>query len=95
MQPFTDIMAQIAALLSITEAAAGVLVSLITILIVMLPVMWATSTRNNPIALWLVIFFILEVFLTAVGLMPIWVISATLAVIALAVALGGTKAIGV
>lgn len=90
MQSLEDVPTWLADAFGITEAAAQVLLSIAVILAVLLPTMYlARGTR--AITIEVVMLFIVECLLVGIGWMPFWVLIATIGVMAMAIALFGTR----
>lgn len=86
-----DIPALLADALGISEATAQVLLSVIVILALLLPTMYLA--RGRAITIQLVMIFLAECLLIGMGWLPYWLLIATIAVMAIAVALLGTRVV--
>lgn len=92
MQSLEDIPGWFADIWSISLESAQVILSLAVILAILLPTMYlARGTRAVTIEI--VMFFLAEALLVGIGWLPFWVMIATVAVMAIAIALLGTKVI--
>ena len=92
MQSFEDIPTWLSDYLGTTLETAQVLLCIVVIVSVILPTMYL-SRGNKSTIIEIVILFLTEVFLVGVGWMPFWVLIATVAVMAIAVAFLGTNVI--
>jgi len=78
--------------MDITLEAAQIILSVAVILAVLLPTMYLSrGTKSTTIEL--VMFFLIESMLVGIGWLPFWVLIATVAVLALAIASLGTKVV--
>ncbi len=76
--------------MNITLEAAQMILSVSVILAILLPIMYlARGTRAVTIEI--VLLFLSEVLLVGIGWLPFWILIATVAVMALAIASFGTK----
>ena len=76
--------------MGISLAAAQVILSIVVILAVLLPTMYlARGTR--AITIEIVMLFLCECLLVGIGWLPFWILIATVAVLAFAIASFGTK----
>ncbi len=92
MQSLEDIPTWFSDTMNISLEAAQMILSVAVILAILLPTMYlARGTR--AITVELVMLFIGEVLLVGIGWLPFWVLIATLAVLALAIASLGTKVV--
>lgn len=90
MQSLEDIPAYFADFMGISLAAAQVILSIVVILAVLLPTMYlARGTR--AITIEIVMLFLCECLLVGIGWLPFWILIATIAVMAIAIAMLGTK----
>lgn len=90
MQSLEDIPAYFADFMGISLAAAQVILSIVVILAVLLPTMYlARGTR--AITIEIVMLFLCECLLVGIGWLPFWILIATVAVLAFAIASFGTK----
>jgi len=78
--------------LVITLEAAQAILSIVVILAVLLPTLYL-SRGSGSFTLTLVMFFLTEAMLVGIGWLPFWLLIATVAVLALAVATLGTGAV--
>ena len=92
MQSLEDIPAYFADFMGTSLAAAQVILSIVVILAVLLPTMYlARGTR--AITIEIVMLFLCECLLVGMGWMPFWILIATIAVMAIAIAMLGTKVV--
>jgi len=92
MQGLEDIPTWFADTWNISLEAAQVLLSIVILIAVLLPVMYfARGTRAVMIEI--VMFFLIEAMLVGIGWLPFWIMIATVAVMAIAVAMIGTKVV--
>ena len=92
MQSLEDIPVYFADFLGINLGAAQIILSVIVLFSLLLPVMYlAKGTR--ALAIELVVLFLGECLLVGMGWMPFWILIATVAVMAIAIALLGTKVV--
>lgn len=90
MQSLEDIPTYFADFMGISLAAAQVILSIVVILAVLLPTMYlARGTR--AITIEIVMLFLCECLLVGIGWLPFWILIATVAVLAFAIASFGTK----
>jgi len=76
----------------ISLEAAQIILSIMVILAVLLPTMYLSrGTKSTTIEL--IMFFLVESLLVGIGWLPFWVLIATVAVLALAIASLGTKVV--
>ena len=74
----------------ISLESAQVILSIVVIIAILLPIMYfASGTR--AMAIELIFLFLVEALLVGIGWLPFWVMIATIAVMAVAVALLGTR----
>ena len=78
--------------LVITLEAAQAILSITVILAILLPTMYL-SRGSGSFTMTLLMFFLTEAFLVGIGWLSFWLLIATVAVLGLAVAVIGTKAI--
>ena len=90
MQSLESIPAWFADTMDINLATAQVLLSIVMILTVLLPTMYL-SRGSKSTTIELVMLFLVECLLVGIGWLPFWILIATVAVLALAIALLGTK----
>lgn len=92
MQSLEDIPTWFSDATDISLGAAQVILSIIVILAVLLPTMYL-SRGNKSTIVEIVMLFLAEGFLVAVGWLPFWLLIATVALMALAIASLGTKVV--
>ena len=92
MQSLESIPAWFADAMDINLATAQTLLSIVIILAVLLPTMYLSRGRSSTTII-LVMFFLAECLLVGIGWMPFWILIATIAMMALAIASLGTKAV--
>ena len=76
----------------ISLEASQVLLSIIVILAVLLPTMYL-SRGTRALSIEIVMLFLTECLLVGIGWLPFWVLIATVAVMAIAMALLGTRVV--
>ena len=86
-----EIPSQLADFFGITEASAQVILSIVLIFMVLLPVMYLT--KGKTLTIYLIVFFLVETVCIGIGWMPYWVMIATVAMMAIALAFLGSEAI--
>ena len=92
MQSIEDIPTWFSDALGVTLETAQVLLSIVVILAVLLPTMYlARGTR--AILIEIVMLFVAMSFLVGIGWLPFWILIASVAVMAMGVALLGTRVI--
>ena len=92
MQSLEDIPAYFADFMGISLEAAQVILSIVVILAVLLPTMYlARGTR--AITIEIVMLFLCECLLVGIGWLPFWILIATIAVMAIAIALLGARVV--
>jgi len=69
-----------------------VLLSIVVILSVLLPVM-ILARGKNALTIYLIIAFLVECLLVGIGWLPFWILIATVAIMAVAIALLGTRVV--
>ena len=90
MQSIEDIPTWFSDYFNISLEAGQVILSIAVILAVLLPTMYlAKGTR--AITVEVVLLFLCEITLVGIGWLPFWVLIATMAVVAMAVAVLGTR----
>ena len=89
MQSLEDIPTWFADFTDITLEAAQVILSIVVLLAVLLPTLYLSRGKSTTIEL--VMLFLVECLLVGIGWMPFWVLIATVAVVAMAVAFLGAK----
>lgn len=75
----------------ISEAAAQIILSVIVIFTILLPVMYLSKGENPTI--YMIVAFLAECLLVGIGWLPFWVLIATVAIMAIAIALLGTRVV--
>ena len=83
-----DIPSQVATAWGITEASAQVLLSIVVMLAVLLPVMYLSKGKNTFSIV--IVIFLVECLLVGITWLPFWVLIATVAVMAISIAMLGT-----
>ena len=78
--------------MDITLEAAQAILSIVVILAVLLPTMYLSKGKRSVI-IEIVMLFLTEAFLVGIGWLPFWLLIATVAVMAIAVASLGTKVV--
>lgn len=92
MQSLESIPTWFADFADITLAAAQVLLSISVIMAILLPTMYL-SRGNKSNIIEIVMLFLSESLLVALGWMPFWILISTIAVMAIAVAYLGTNVV--
>lgn len=92
MQSLESIPAWFADAMDINLATAQVLLSIVVLLTVLLPTAYL-SRGNKSTIIELVMLFLVEALLVGIGWLPFWLLIATVAVMALAIASLGTKVV--
>lgn len=92
MQGLEDIPAAFAEAVGINEATAQVILSITIIFALLLPVMLLTRGKNVTI-IYLIMILLAESFLVGIGWMPFWILIATVAMMAMAIASLGAKVV--
>ena len=90
MQSLESIPVWFADAMDINLATAQTILSLVVLLAILLPTMYLSRGSKSTI-LELVMLFLTEGLLVGIGWMPFWVLIATVAVMAMAIAFLGTK----
>ena len=90
MQSLESIPVWFADAMDINLATAQVILSLVILLTVLLPTMYL-SRGSKSTTIELVMLFLVESMLVGIGWLPFWILIATIAVMAMAIALLGTK----
>ena len=90
MQGLESIPVWFADAMDINLATAQTILSLVVLLAILLPTMYLSRGSKSTI-IELVMLFLTECLLVGIGWMPFWVLIATVAVMAMAIALLGTK----
>ncbi len=93
MQSLEDIPTWFSDTLDITLEAAQVILSIAVILSVLLPTMYLSRGSKSSTFPVVVMFFLVESMLVGIGWLPFWILIATVAVLALALASLGTKVV--
>jgi len=91
MQGIEDIPEWLANTWLIDEAVAQVILSIVVIFTILLPVMYLSKGKTP--ALYMIFAFLAECLLVGLGWMPFWVLIATIAVMAIAVAMLGADTV--
>ena len=91
MQSLESIPTWFADFTDISLEAAQVILSVSVILAILLPIMYLSKGRGNLATT--LMFFLTESLLVGIGWLPFWVLIATVAVLAMAVASFGTKVV--
>ena len=90
MQGLESIPTWFADAMDINLAAAQTILSLVVLLAVLLPTMYL-SRGSKSTTIELVMLFLVECLLVGIGWLPFWILIATIAVMAMAISLLGTK----
>lgn len=77
----------------ITTASAQILLSIVVIFMVLLPVIYLTRETNGAITIYIMTFLLIQALLIGIGWLPYWIMIATVAMMTIAVAMIGSKAI--
>jgi len=77
--------------MGISLEAAQAILSIVVILAILLPVMVLTKGQSNTV--YILTFFLTEAFLVGIGWLAFWILIATVALMAFAVASLGTKTV--
>ena len=92
MQGLEDVPTWLSDTWEINLESAQVLLSIVVILAILLPIMYlARGTRALSIEI--IMLFLTECLLVGIGWLPFWVLIATVAVMAIAVSLLGTRVV--
>jgi hypothetical protein len=86
----TDWPTDLGTYLGINETTAALMLSLVVIFMLLLPVMLLARGKNAP-TIWLIAVFFAECVTLGLGWLPLWVMIATICVMAIAVAFLGGK----
>jgi hypothetical protein len=78
--------------MNISLEAAQVILSIVVILAILLPVFYLARGRRG-LMIEIVLLFLTEAFLVGIGWMPFWILIATIACMAMAIALLGTRVV--
>jgi len=78
--------------MDISLGAAQSILSIVVILAALLPVMYLTKNRKG-VVIEVIILFLVEGFLIAMGWLPFWLFIGTVAMMSIAIASFGTKVI--
>ena len=92
MQSLEDIPTWFSDFIGTSLEAAQVILSIVVILAVLLPTMYL-SRGTRAITIEIVMLFLCECLLVGIGWMPFWILIATIAVMAMAIAMLGTKVV--
>ena len=84
--------AGLATYFGINETTAQLLLSLVVICTFLFPVMLLSRGRNAPL-IWLVTIFLAECVVLGLGWLPFWIMIATVALMAVAIAFLGSKTV--
>jgi hypothetical protein len=87
-----DIPSAFADAVGINEATAQVILSIAIIFAILLPTMLLARGKNAT-TIYLIMVFLGECLLVGLGWMPFWILIATVAVMAIAIALLGTRVV--
>ena len=90
MQSLESIPVWFADTMDISLATAQVILSIVILLTVLLPTMYL-SRGSKSTTIELVMLFLVEAMLVGIGWLSFWILIATIAVMAIAIALLGTK----
>ncbi len=86
-----DIPVYLAGFLDISIEAAQVILSISVIFAVLLPVMYLSKSDNPTV--YFIVLFLAECLLVGIGWLPFWILITTVGVIAIAIALLGTRVV--
>lgn len=92
MQSIEDIPTWFSDAFGISLEAAQVILSIVVILAVILPILFLSRNRKGFI-IEIVLLFLTESFLVGIGWLPFWLLIATVALMALAIASLGTQVV--
>jgi len=87
-----DIPSDFADAFGMTDAAAQILLSIVVLLAVLLPVMYFNQGKRG-LVVELVMIFLVEGLLVGIGWLPFWMLIGTVAIMAVAIALLGTRVV--
>lgn len=87
-----DIPSEFADAVGITEGTAQVILSIVVIFTLLLPTMLLARGKNAT-TIYLIMLLLAECLLVGLGWMPFWILIATVAMMAVAIAMLGTKAV--
>ena len=87
-----DIPSVFAEAVGINEGTAQIIMSVAVIFFILLPTMYLARGKNAT-TIWLIMFLFAEMLLIGLGWIPFWLLIATVAMMAFAVAVIGTKAV--
>jgi len=76
----------------INEVTAQVILSIVVIFSLLLPTMYLM--KGKGLTIYLMVFFLAECLLVGIGWMPFWILIGTVAMMAIAIAFLGSKAVG-
>ena len=88
-----DIPAAFADFVGTNEGTAQIILSVVVIFTILLPTMLLARGKNAT-TVWLVMTFLALVLLVGIGWVPFWILIATIAVMAISVAMLGQKITG-
>lgn len=87
-----DIPSAFADAVGINEGTAQMILSVVVIFTFLLPTMLLARGKNAT-TIWLIMVFFAECFLVGIGWMPFWILIATIAMMAVAIAMLGTRVV--
>ena len=87
-----DIPSVFAEAVGINEGTAQIIMSVAVIFFILLPTMYLARGKNAT-TIWLIMFLFAEMLLIGLGWIPFWLLIATVAMMAFAVAVIGTNAV--
>jgi len=87
-----DIPSAFADMVGINEATAQVIISIVVIFALLLPAMLLARGKNAT-TIYLIMLLMAECLLVGLGWMPFWILIATVAMMAIAIALLGTRVV--
>ena len=90
IQSLENIPSLVADAWEITLASAQVLLSIVVMLAVLLPVMYLAKGKGSP-SIEIIIIFLVMSLLVGITWLPFWILIATVAVMAISIALLGSK----
>lgn len=91
MQSLESIPTWFADFYDISLEAAQVILSIMVILAVLLPAMYLSRGTRGAITIQLILGLLVEALLVGIGWLPFWLLIATVAILALAIAALGTQ----
>lgn len=92
MQSLEDIPTWFSDAAGIDLASAQVILSIIVILAILLPTMYLSHGKNAT-TIYLIMVLLAECLLVGLGWLPFWILIATVAMMAVSIALLGTRAV--